>query len=621
MKEHDLNNNNSQIYITSIIGRQSTGKSTLLNLLFNTKFETMENDIKKTTQGILISFVENSKILVLDNEGIDGYDNSKDKTGDKLKLERKLALFSIYISDVIMINIFEKDVNTIDGLNIPLFEKVFEVLLKKDKEQEQYQENNNNKNKKLLLFIIRDFSNTVSLDKLESTIIKQYEDMWNKIKPINFKYEFKDYFYIECESLSQKPGILPNEEDIYYKDKLILWKAKEKLFNREINELKKRFFESENENYIYKNISKNNKKIYYNDFSEYTEFYWNNIKNNHDLNASLLFQLDITYNFNRNIKNCYDNFENIIETYSQKIKNNERITENRQYFENIKNEAIENIEYFEKKASENNKSSALEYNKTKDEWINKLNSCINNFYSLINSKFMEKYNNMNKELENEIKIRNYYNKIREGEIITKKELDELKNEYKKKYENGLSIFKEFISDYIDKEINFENKINSIYKLQLDKFKSNTKNLYNSLSEIIQENINGLIMKNNRDEIISEFWDGLADKLKEITFNATSTYEQLSMKYDFEIDYKKELDQIKNDSFDKFIKRYKKELLNINSYLIERFENKYCKLYKFSSLTEKNAIEKSLKEAKEIINLLNETKFSNNKYNIISKDIK
>lgn len=44
----------------------------------------MENDIKKTTQGILISFVENSKILVLDNEGIDGYDNSKDKTGDKL---------------------------------------------------------------------------------------------------------------------------------------------------------------------------------------------------------------------------------------------------------------------------------------------------------------------------------------------------------------------------------------------------------------------------------------------------------------------------------------------------------------------------------------------------------
>lgn len=55
-------------------------------------------------------------------------------------MERKLALFSIYISDVIMINIFEKDVNTIDGLNIPLFEKVFEVLLKKDKEQEQYQE-------------------------------------------------------------------------------------------------------------------------------------------------------------------------------------------------------------------------------------------------------------------------------------------------------------------------------------------------------------------------------------------------------------------------------------------------------------------------------------------------
>jgi len=40
----------------------------------------MGERINKTTQGIWISPVENSNILLLDNEGVDGYENLKEES-------------------------------------------------------------------------------------------------------------------------------------------------------------------------------------------------------------------------------------------------------------------------------------------------------------------------------------------------------------------------------------------------------------------------------------------------------------------------------------------------------------------------------------------------------------
>jgi GTPase Era involved in 16S rRNA processing len=61
-----------QYQIVSIIGSQSSGKSTLLNSLFNTDFEVLNRAqrIGQTTKGIWFS-VESSNIIVLDVEGSD----------------------------------------------------------------------------------------------------------------------------------------------------------------------------------------------------------------------------------------------------------------------------------------------------------------------------------------------------------------------------------------------------------------------------------------------------------------------------------------------------------------------------------------------------------------------
>lgn len=57
----------------SIIGVQSSGKSTLMNNLFNTKFQTMNRTIgrQQTTKGIHAATNKSGKILLFDIEGSD----------------------------------------------------------------------------------------------------------------------------------------------------------------------------------------------------------------------------------------------------------------------------------------------------------------------------------------------------------------------------------------------------------------------------------------------------------------------------------------------------------------------------------------------------------------------
>jgi len=75
-----LDENGFNYHVLSIFGSQSTGKSTLLNKLFNTKFQIMnEENRKQTTKGIWVSQAENSNILILDVEGTDGRERGEEQ--------------------------------------------------------------------------------------------------------------------------------------------------------------------------------------------------------------------------------------------------------------------------------------------------------------------------------------------------------------------------------------------------------------------------------------------------------------------------------------------------------------------------------------------------------------
>ena len=73
IKQQGLLANKQNYNTVSVIGCQSSGKSTLLNLLFGTSFQVMDDDHGRTqtTKGIWMSCSEDKKVMIFDIEGTD----------------------------------------------------------------------------------------------------------------------------------------------------------------------------------------------------------------------------------------------------------------------------------------------------------------------------------------------------------------------------------------------------------------------------------------------------------------------------------------------------------------------------------------------------------------------
>ena len=112
----------------AVIGCQSSGKSTLLNLLFETKFETMDQDEgrQQTTKGIWMSRSKDSTTLIYDIEGTD----SKERGEQRMTFEQTTSLFALAIADVLMINMWMNDIGRYGASNYGLLKVIFECNLK-----------------------------------------------------------------------------------------------------------------------------------------------------------------------------------------------------------------------------------------------------------------------------------------------------------------------------------------------------------------------------------------------------------------------------------------------------------------------------------------------------------
>jgi protein SEY1 len=87
--------------LLSIIGCQNTGKSTLLNHLFETDFKVLaEQQSGRTTLGIDLFIDSKHKIIIIDNEGSDSNARSDFRT-----FEKKTLLFNLAVSQATMFNI------------------------------------------------------------------------------------------------------------------------------------------------------------------------------------------------------------------------------------------------------------------------------------------------------------------------------------------------------------------------------------------------------------------------------------------------------------------------------------------------------------------------------------
>ena len=95
--------------VVSIIGPQSSGKSTLLNYCFGCKFLT---SAEKGTRGIYGSLsrvsrpVNNSNhFLILDTEGLDAIERGNIKDTSLIHFDRTMVLFCLAVSQIVIINV------------------------------------------------------------------------------------------------------------------------------------------------------------------------------------------------------------------------------------------------------------------------------------------------------------------------------------------------------------------------------------------------------------------------------------------------------------------------------------------------------------------------------------
>jgi predicted GTPase len=165
MKEVKLGECGLSYAVVSIMGPQSSGKSTLLNHLFGTNFREMDayKGRSQTTKGIWLAQSQNIEpcTLVMDLEGTDGRERGEDDTA----FEKQSALFALAISDIVLINMWCHDIGREQAANKPLLKTVFQVMMRLFSPR-----------KTTLLFVIRDKSKT-PLENLEPILREDIQNM------------------------------------------------------------------------------------------------------------------------------------------------------------------------------------------------------------------------------------------------------------------------------------------------------------------------------------------------------------------------------------------------------------------------------------------------------------
>ncbi|DBA68461.1 hypothetical protein WJX79_008695 [Trebouxia sp. C0005] len=180
----------------AITGPQSSGKSTLMNALFGTGFTEMDamKGRNQTTKGIW--FAKSTKItepvtMVMDLEGSDGRERGEDDTS----FERQSSLFALAIADILLVNMWAKDIGREAGSGKPLLKTIFQVNLKLFTPAP-------NQRRTVLLFVFRDMTKT-PLQQLKATWEEDLQRMWQSItKPPHYDaYSFSDFFEVQYAAL------------------------------------------------------------------------------------------------------------------------------------------------------------------------------------------------------------------------------------------------------------------------------------------------------------------------------------------------------------------------------------------------------------------------------------
>ncbi|KAH1207555.1 Protein ROOT HAIR DEFECTIVE 3 1 [Glycine max] len=202
MKEVKLSECGLSYAVVSIMGPQSSGKSTLLNSL------------SQTTRGIWMARCVGIEpcTLVMDLEGTDGRERGE---VDDTTFEKQSALFALAISDIVLINMWCHDIGREQAANKPLLKTVFQVMMRLFSPR-----------KTTMLFVIRDKTKT-PLENLEPVLREDIQKIWDSVpKPDAHKETpLSEFFIVEVVALSS-------------------FEEKEEQFKEQVANLRQRFYHS-----------------------------------------------------------------------------------------------------------------------------------------------------------------------------------------------------------------------------------------------------------------------------------------------------------------------------------------------------------------------------------------
>ncbi|GAU48113.1 hypothetical protein TSUD_351190 [Trifolium subterraneum] len=192
MKEVKLGECGLSYAVVSIMGPQSSGKSTLLNNLFSTNFREMDafKGRSQTTKGIWMARCAGIEpcTIVMDLEGTDGRERGEDDTA----FEKQSALFALAVSDIVLINMWCHDIGREQAANKPLLKTVFQVMMRLFSPR-----------KTTMLFVIRDKTRT-PLENLEPVLREDIQKIWDSVpKPQAHKdTPLSEFFNVQVVALS-----------------------------------------------------------------------------------------------------------------------------------------------------------------------------------------------------------------------------------------------------------------------------------------------------------------------------------------------------------------------------------------------------------------------------------
>jgi hypothetical protein len=160
----------SDYTVIGIIGAQSSGKSTLLNAMFNSNFSVMQakEKRKQTTRGIWTNIDTTSNIMILDIEGAD----SRERWEEKHSYERKTALFGLVVSNILIINVWLQEIGRFTAANYEILRTILELNV-------QFF---NKETPKKILFVIRDFNDRENFDYIREILISDVTRIWSEVK-------------------------------------------------------------------------------------------------------------------------------------------------------------------------------------------------------------------------------------------------------------------------------------------------------------------------------------------------------------------------------------------------------------------------------------------------------